>query len=332
MTAVPLSSATLVANPTLNASPSRYSQFDVRNINRFAQQFRFFLKWYKIRGQFLEVRGHQPATSNPVLAEFYDHAAAATTPVPITADEPYVWAEPPTSPTITGPTQQLGLAEIVSRFDSRDFSAALLSKQYNQIKFQKRAMRWAILSRLEAGLINGNVGGAAPQEFNGLRRLVEIGLGQDLDAGGTGELNVINEGMTMIRSHRRRVDLLLCNQDAWRKILDLQRDKGFRPQFRWNKRLRQRILYVDGVPVALSDHITTEASSGNTSIFLLSLRKPNGVFGLRSRKYPKIRITKTSLETAPFKSYEAHFWCGLASTTGDALVEIQNWPTAITGP
>src|SRR5688572_18048547 len=101
----PLTSATLASNPTLDAHPERYSFADGNNVNRTVGQLRCFLPWMKIDGQFLEVRGHDPTT--PLSAEFYNHAAAATTPVPVAAgaSNPYVFA----TPAVGAATVQLSL-------------------------------------------------------------------------------------------------------------------------------------------------------------------------------------------------------------------------------
>lgn len=324
-----ISSNILIANPTLDAHPERYSSHDgATNINRFAQQLRFFLPWVKIEGQIYEVRGHDPSVFK-VAADFYDHAA--TTIPTITSEYPYEFDDVPPNVSTPGPSKQLSLKEIVARFDSRDFAQNLLSRQFNQIEFQKRALKHAILSRLEYGLIRGNATAAAAQ-FDGLDRLVALGLGQSITAAAADELNILNVAMTRIRSHNRRVDLIVMNQDAWLRVLHLQRARGFAPQFRMCRKLRQRILHIDGVPVCLSDHIpTTDVAGGakTSHVYFLSLGKPNGVFGLLSRRKPSIFFTKTSLDTSPFHSYEAHMYCALASTTTDALVKVADWTVTL---
>ncbi len=318
----PLSSSILIANPTLNADPRRYSTFDGNeNINRFVHQFRFFIPWKRINGQFLEVRGHDPDSN--VIADFYDHESDGRTPAPIspTAYEFAAAAE--------RPTQQFSLKEITALVDVRMLSQQLLSRQFNQTRFQKKALKHAICSRLEFGLINGNSATNSAQ-FDGLGRLVERGMGQQLNASPSDELEILDEAMTRIRSHNGKKSLIVMNQDAWQRLLQLQRDKGYQPEFRYNRRLRQRIHIYNGTRVCLSDHIETVGTGGvrATSIFFMTFGR-NGVFGLLSRKRPRIYFTRTSQPNSPFTAYQAHLFCGLASTTSDALVEVANWNTAL---
>lgn len=315
----PLSSSVLIANPTLNADPERYSFLDGNdNINRFVQQLRFFLPWRRIVGQSLEVRGHDP--NSTVTADFYDHERSVRDLIPI-APTAYEFASPSETP-----TQQFALKEITALVDMRMLSQQLLSRQFNQTRFQKRALRHAVCSRLEFGLVNGN-STTNPAQFDGLTRLIERGMGQRLNASPSDELEILDEAMTRIRSHDRRISLILINQDAWRRLLQLQRNKGYAPRFSYSKQLRQRILFYNGVPVCLSDHIATVGEAGGgrtTSIFLMTFGK-NGVFGLLSRKRPNIYFTQTSQPNSPFQAYQAHLFCGLAPMTSDALVEVANW-------
>jgi hypothetical protein len=315
----PLSSSVLIANPTLNADPERYSSFDsADDINRFVQQLRFFLPWKPIIGQFLEVRGHDPAST--VIADFYDHERTARDTVPI-APTAYEFAS-----TTENPTQQFALKEITALVDVRMLSQQLLSRQFNQTRFQKRALKHAVCSRLEFGLINGN-STTNPAQFDGLSRLIERGIGQQLNATPTDGLEILDEAMTRIRSHNRRINLIVLNQDAWRRLLQLQRNKGYAPRFGYSKKLGQRILFYNGIPVCLSDHIATVGETGRvrtTSVFLMTFGK-NGVSGLLSRKRPNIYFTQTSQPNSPFQAYQAHLFCGLASMTSDALVEVANW-------
>lgn len=321
-----LASDDRIANPFLNADPRRYSHHDGGDqINRFVQQLRFFLPWLPIRGQFLEVRGHDP-DSRGVEARFYNHAATTATPQGIESTA-YEFAAPQTLP-----TQQFVLKEISALYDSRNFSQLNLSSEFNQDRIQKQALRHGICSQLEFGLINGNAA-TNPAEFDGLRRLVDRGMGQRLVATPGDELNIINRAMTLIRSHNRLISLIVVSQAGWLRALELQRNRGFRPEFRRNRRIRQRILHIDGVPVCLSDHIATNQSStglATSSVFVLSFGR-NGVFGLQSRKRPGIFFSRTSQQDAPFTAYMAQLYCGLASMTSDALVEVANWNVALEG-
>lgn len=315
----PLSSSTLIANPTINANPQRYSNHDsADNINRFVQQLRFFLPWRRIDGQFLEVRGHDPGSN--VIADFYNHESSARIPQPIISTV-YEFAS-----LSERPTQQFALKEITALVDLRMLSQQLLSREFNQTRFQKRALKHAIFSRLEFGLISGN-SSTNPAQFDGLDRLVERGMGQQINATPADRLEILDEATTRIRSHNHRVNLMVMNQEAWKRLLQLQRNKGFRPEFRYNKKLKQRIHYYNGIPVCLSDHIQTRGETGglrSTSVFFMTFGR-NGVFGILSRKLPHIYFTETPQPNSPFKSYQAHLFSGLVSTTSDALVEVANW-------
>lgn len=318
----PLSSSILAANPTLSIDPERYSSFDGNSdINRFVQQLRFFLPWKYINGQILEVRGHNP--NSDVIADFYDHENldSVTTTVPITSTA-YEFASPSSS---GSPTQQFSLKEITALVDMRMLSQQLLSREFNQTRFQKRALKHAVCSRLESGLINGSLTTSTAQ-FDGVSSLVTRGMGQRLNATPNSGLEILDEAMTRIRSHNRRVSLIVMNQDAWRRLLQLQRNHGYAPRFGYSKRLRQRISFYNEVPVCLSDHIATDSVAGGrgASVFLMSFGK-NGVWGLLSRKRPRVYFTQTSQPNSPFQAYQAHLFCGLASMTSDALVEVANW-------
>jgi hypothetical protein len=328
MSSTPISSDLLISNPTLDANPSRYSTFDGEgNINAFVAQFRYFLSWSKIDGQFLNIRGHLPHASE-VVAEFYDHESISPTLVPIRAQAAYQFAPPSSTP---GPSADIPLKEITARFDSRTFSQLLLSRQFDQVAFQKRALKHAICARLESGLINGNPE-ENPAEFAGLFRLVEMGLGQRITASQGDQLNILDEAMTRIRAHNRRCNLIVMNQNAWQRVLNLQRSRGFHPQFLRSRKLRQPQLLLNGVPVCLTDHIPTQSvtpTQQTTSIFFLALGRPNGVFGIVSRKRPRIFFTRTTRQDEPFQSYQAHLFSALASATSDALVELANWNVAL---
>lgn len=313
------SNATLIANPTLDAHPYRYSAADgPRNPNRFAQQLRYYLRWRPINGQFLEIRGHDPSAAG-IIADFYDHDAIGST-IPTVPSRAYQFAEPAPD---TGPSQQIGLKEIVARFDVSYLTQDLLSRQFPQIKFYLRNLKLNVITRLEDALINGD-NAARPAEFDGLNRLVTRGLGQRIDAGGSGSIDAITDAMTAVRSHNRRINLIVMNQSAWRHTISSLRAQGVRPEFRRSRRLRQPVLFFDGVPVCLSDHI--DNSTGNsTSVYLACRGRPNGLHALTSRRRRRLFVRRTRREDSPVVSYTAHYYGALVSPTSDALVEITNW-------
>lgn len=312
--ALPISSSSLLANPTIDANPSRFSHHDGNDINRVVHQLRFFLPWRRINGQFLDIRGHDAGA--PLTASFYNHDLGTTQTLPEIPATFYQFANPDEVP-----SQRFDLKEINARFDSRNFSQQILSREFNQNAFQKQALKLAICSQLEFGLINGN-SESNPAQFDGFHRLVEREVGQVLEADTNDGLNIFNRAMARVRSHNRKTSLIVMNQRAWVKTLELQRQSGFAPVFKPNRNLKQRILHIDGIPVCLSDHIAT--TNNRASVFLLSFGK-NGVYGLLSRSKPGIFFSRTSQANSPFIAYQAQLYCGLASTTSDALVEITNW-------
>ena len=83
------------------------------------------------------------------------------------------------------------------------------------------------------------------------------------------------------------------------------------------------------MPVCISDHILTFDKL--TSVFFLCLDRENGVFGLTSRSKPRAFFTSTSREDSPFRSFEGHKYCALASATNDSLVEIVGWNVGLVG-
>lgn len=313
------SNATLVANPTIDAHPYRYGAADgPRNPNRFAQQLRYYLRWRPINGQVLEVRGHDPRATG-IIADFYDHSAVGST-IPTVPSRAYQFAEPTPD---SGPSQQIALREIVGRFDISYLTQDLLSRQVPQIKFYLRNLKLNVITRLEDALINGD-GSSRPAEFDGLNRLVQRGLGQQIDAGGSSSIDVLTDAITSVRSHNRRANLIVMNQNAWRHTIASLRAQGVRPEFRRSRRLRQPVLFFDGIPVCLSDHIATSTGNG-TSVYLACRGRPNGLHGLTSRKRRRLFVRRTRREDSPIISYTAHYYGALVSPTSDALVEIANW-------
>ncbi|WP_135505963.1 phage major capsid protein [Roseovarius aestuariivivens] len=326
-----LSSVSLIANPTLNANPRRYSSQDAGNINRVIGQLRMFLPWKPIRyGQRYLVLGHQGSSSG-VNAEFYDHESSAVGPVPETR---YEFAAPPEAP-----SQEYALKEIATHFDVRLISQQLLQSNINFTRFMKRACAFAICNRLENALINGN-SLSDPEEFDGLSRLVEIGMGRQINASAGDGLEALDEAMFDIRSRAGRCDLIVMNSRAIRRLLQLQREDGYRPILRQSRKLRgSRIAIYNGVPVCRSDHIPT-TTNGTTSVFFLT-RGQNGVYGIIPRRRVRlkrgkkrgrivwrpsgIRFTGVVNSADPTRAYQARLFAACVSETNDGLIELANW-------
>ena len=328
-----LSWVSLIANPTLNANPRRYSSHDSReNINRVVAQLRMFLPWKPIKyGQRYLVLGHE-GDSSGVSADFYDHEGSSTVvPIPETI---YQLAAPPDAP-----TQEYALKEIATHFDVRLISQQLLQRNINFTSFMKRACAFAICNRLEEALINGD-SSTNPAEFDGLRRMVETGMGRQISAGPSDGLEALDEAMLDIRSRAGRCDLIVMNTQAVRQLLSLQREQGFRPILRRSRRLRgARIPIYNGVPVCRSDHIPT-SPNGTTSVYFLT-RGRNGVYGIIPRRRVRIRrgkrkgrlvwrpmgirFTRVVNSADPTRAYQGRLFAGCVSETNDGLIELADW-------
>lgn len=326
-----ISSVSLIANPTLNANPRRYSSEDTDNVNRVIGQLRMFLPWKPIRyGQRYLVLGHEGSRS-AVNADFYDHESSTVSPVPETL---YEFAAPPNAP-----SREYALKEIATHFDVRLISQQLLQRNINFTRFMKRACAFAICNRLEDALINGD-STTNPGEFDGLRRLVDIGMGRQINASPGDGLDALDEAMFDIRSRAGRCDLIVMNTLAVRRLLQLQRDSGFRPIIRQSRKLRgSRIAIYNGVPVIRSDHIPT-STNGTTSVFFLT-RGQNGVYGIIPRRRVRIRrgkkrgrvvwrpsgirFTAVVNSADPTRAYQARLFAACVSETNDGLIELANW-------
>ncbi len=325
MAANPLVSSTLASNPTLDISPSRYSDRDGRNPNRTIAWFRYFVPFKTMCGRFYEVRGHDPASSGRDAA-FYENVTTPPDAVnPITAVTPYQWEEP--SSAAISATQTIEIEQLTARADIRDYTKAQLECDFNQEEFQKRAAVHAIWRQWErAAIVGDSSSSSAVGEFDGLGALQQRGLGTTFLATTTGDpLDDLDRAFCAIRSHDRAVSLIVMNCDGWRKLLELQRNKGFRPCFRRHRRVGQVAMY-NGVPVCLNDFITTDAA-GLADVYVMTLGGPDGVFALRSDKYPEIWFNQTQRQDDPFRTWQANLFSALVSPTSDSLVRIEKWNT-----
>lgn len=201
MAETPLVSDILASNPTLDVNATRFSAFDTGNINRVVAYLSRCIPFYKVDGQGVEVRGHQPDFDAPgPSASFYDEFADGSPDIP--AGIPYVFAAPTTGP---GPTRAILFKHIASAIALRDFSTNLLSKQYNYEKQQRQGLGHAVWKFWNQQAIVGS--STTPSEFDGLDRLIAVGLGQSVSPSNADPLDDVDQAMDAIRSHERRVDL-----------------------------------------------------------------------------------------------------------------------------
>lgn len=81
MAETPFISDILASNPTLDVNATRFSVFDTANLNRVVAHFSRCIPFYKLDGQGVEVRGHDPASPGP-SASFYDELTAGRPDIP----------------------------------------------------------------------------------------------------------------------------------------------------------------------------------------------------------------------------------------------------------
>ena len=315
--------AVRLANPTIHASPFRYSSLETGvagRRNRRPAWFGLMVPWVGIDGSVLQIRGHDPKSQGRD-AEFYDLRAD---PVPRIAAQSAFRVTGEESPS----GASVELRQITADVDVRNYAAELLSQYYDQEEFQKDAAEFAIRARWEEAAMIGDAGTAkAPcAEFDGLSKLVAKGRGTVVSAT-PDQLGDIDRAMTGVVSHNRRVDLIVMNQLAWVRLLHLERASGYRPQTGEHEKLGFSISWFNGVPICLSDHIPVH-EDGTTSIFVMTLGEPNGVFAIVNNKAPGIVYPRTQVPDQPTHNCAAQLYSALVSTTDDALVEIRGWRVA----
>lgn len=316
MAETPISSDVLASNPTLDVNGTRFSAADTTNINRTVAHFSRCIPFYQVDGQGVEIRGHKAGTSGPT-AGFYDETASGT-PV-ITSATPYILEQ-------LGSTasQTISFKHLVSAIELRDFSSGLLSAQHQYENLQKQALRHAMWQFWNQQAIVGTT--ATLGAFDGLDRLVTAGLGQSFSGANADKLKDIDEAIDSVRAHGRRVDLMVMNYTAMRKVIELLRNKGVQPEFRLHRRLRMQVLVYNGIPVCQNDFIANVTNI--TSIYFMTLGRPNGVYAIVPKKRPSLFFRKVRVSAAPFVSLQAHHYTALVSPTSDALVKLANWSVA----
>lgn len=330
----PFLSAQRLQTAFLDASPFRYSRQDTgaeANLNRTVGWFGHFVPWVAIPGDRLDVLGHD-ILSNGRDSEFYDLLSTAPVPPPIGAATQYQTADPD-DPAQLQVSYTVLLKQLAADIVVRDFTALAQSEFYDQTDFQRLAAQLAIKARWERAAVLGNAT-ANPEQFDGLAQLVANNHGSVLPATLGQELEDLDRAMTQVIAHGRRVDLIVMNQTAWLKLLFLQRERGFRPETRHSDVLGFEISYYNGVPVCLSDHIPNRTPDDRvkTSVFVMTLGEPNGVFAIVNRKAPGIIYPGTHVPQRPFTDITAEFFSALVSATSDALVQITGWDATIGTP
>ena len=177
--------------------------------------------------------------------------------------------------------------------------------------------------------------------FPGLQQLVAMGAGQlavySNFLSASHPLTVLDGQMTRIRSHNRRVDLIVTSQAGWVELLSLHRSLGLTPDIRMASETGQNCLYYNNVPVCISDFIpidtpvTEPPSPSTTDFYFMTLGEPDGVFAIVNKNYPDVTMKQTHNENSAFMSYQADFYSALVSTTSDALVRLSGFPLTALG-
>lgn len=315
--------ASLLANPTIDADPMRFGRADGANVNRVVANLHHFLPLAPIEGGFFEVRGHEPSTSQPDAA-FFDNAVAGVNA--LVAEQGYVPALAGTQ----GPTRQVALKHLTSRVDVRDFASANLAQLYPELAFQRKAKEHAVWSQWERTAILGDAS-VHEAEFDGLARLAATpGAGQmDRVTAPDDALLDLDRAIMRVLAHCGRADLLVMNEAAQRKVAALERAAGFRPHYEVHPTLGTLLRY-NGIRVCRNDHIPNRRGGDHdgfvSTIYVLSVGRPNGVFGITSKQSPGVHCVEARDLTPPFTSIQASLYSALVSTTDDALVALENWP------
>lgn len=312
--------AVRLSNPTIHASPFRYSSLDsglAATRNRRPAWFGLMVPWVTIDGSVLQLRGHDPSAHGRD-AEFYDLRAQPVQCIGATAPYQVVGEE-------TLPAANVELKQIAADIDVRNYAAEVLSQHYDQEEFQKEAAEFAIRARWEAAAMIGDAGTCeSPRpEFDGLTSLVAKGRGTSI-AATADQLGDLDRAMTRVVAHNRRVDLMVMNQAAWVRLLKLERATGYRPQFGQHEQLGLRVSWYNGIPICLSDHIPT-TDDGCTSVFVMTLGEPNGVFAIVNKEAPGIVYPGSQVPDLPVHSSAGQLYSALVSATDDALVEVRRW-------
>ena len=338
MSVNPLVSAARLQNPTLHASPTRYSTLDTTDfgqLNRTVAQLADFIPWVQIDGARLEVRGHDPE-SDGRTAQFVTNAG--TNMPPVEAD-PCSYRIDGEGGAGTPASYMVDLVQLTALVEVRDYASDLLGSDYPQAEFQKEAARHTIRKAWEqAAIIGGTIPTPTPPAFSGAFTGLEVFTGAASAGGQTipypttttaiDPLTALDGAMTFVVSHNRRVDLIVMNQDTWFRVLALHRSQGYPPDIRVAPETGQNALYFNNVPVCISDFVPTRVVSGvrTSDIYFMTLGEPDGVFAIVNKNYPDVTIKQTHNENSAFMSYQADFYSAIVSTTSDALVRLSGFP------
>lgn len=327
MAEIPLRNAALLANPTLNADPRRYSTADYPNINRVVSRLRYFLPLVPIKGRYFEVRGHDPNAQYPD-AEFYNNEECDHGVTPINAERGYI----PAHPEMTGPSRQIALKHLASRVDIRDFSTANLGEFYPELEFQRKAIEHAVWSLWEKTIICGDTD-QHNAEFEGLKKLSETpGAGQkETVYSHEYPLADLDRSIQRVKADNGIVDLLVMNEAAERALVDQIHRLGCRPDYQSHSKF-ERLLHYGAIPICRSDHVpNVKDDKGNysTTIYVLRVGVPNGVFPITSEESPGLQSIDSRDREPPFLSVQASLYSALVSTTDDALVALEQWPVEV---
>lgn len=336
MTAVPFDNARLLSRPAIDAHWGRYGLQDGRNINHVPAWLMHFLPWQLCESDRVQVIGHEPTAGPPPPppgrnAEAYDNDAAGI--VDIGAEISYVPANPATQPKAS---TTIELKQLSALSQVRDATHFLLSDTHPITPFQKDAILFALHRRWEFVAINGQTGSSPdPAEFRGLLRLAADGFGQEIDATGVLDpLNALELAIERVVSNNRCPNLIVCNEQTQRELIELQRLQGFAPDFRVSPVTGCNVMHYEGLPVCISNFIpNTPNPAGDlfSSIIVLTLGGDNGVYGVLNKDVPSVVFRQTQIPSPPYHAWQGHLFSAIVSTTSDALAVLQNFPVTLVG-
>ncbi len=318
MAVVPFSAATVLSTQSLNASPDRYSLLDAAKKIRTVSLIAFFVPWELETNRYVRVIGHDQNTAGRD-AQTYEQTSALTS---ITASNPYEAA-------VVGgagdPTQDIEIVQFIAQYDGRDAAQVLLSDDYNQREFQKRAMEFAIFKTWEQMFILGNPSVTAGQP-RGLAKLTTDGLGRSIAAANpTNPMLDLDIGWAAVKAHNGRCDLIIMNEGAIRYTLNEMRTNGVTPDWRTDPRVPgYQILHWNGTPICRSDYIVE--SEGETTVYFMTLGRPNGVYAAVPNRAPGIVYKSMHREDSPYETMQASLYSAPVSPTSDALIALTSYP------
>ncbi len=189
----------------------------------------------------------------------------------------------------------------------------------------------ALWSHWEFMMINGDSSVSAAQ-IDGLAVLANTtGAGQSfaVTTGGDPLLD-LDLAITKVFANGGCADVIVGNEAAMRKLAELVRASGYKPDYRICEQTGQLTLYYNGIPFCRSDHVKNVSTTvgPTTSLYIMALGEPNGVFAITSQDAPGIKFRETERSNPPFLSIRADLYAALVSTTDLALVELSGWPVS----